>query len=219
MRFKDRIDAGRQLAGVLRGSGITDAVVYALPRGGVVLGAVIANALGAPLDLVITRKIGHPSFPEYAIGAVAEDGRLVFDEAELESVDPLWLQERVKAELQEARRRRERYLAGRAPRDADGKVAIITDDGVATGLTLRAAIKEVKRRRPRRIIVAVPVIPKEVAEIIREEVDELISLHTPAFYLGAVGAYYNDFTPVEDDEVVRLLDRAQPVVSEVSPRV
>lgn len=219
MRFKNRTEAGQRLADNLSGLGGRDVVVYALPRGGVVLGAIIAKRLGAPLDLVITRKIGHPFFPEYAVGAVAEDGSFVCNEAELESLDPLWLQERIGAEQHEARRRRELYLAGREPQRAEGKIAIITDDGVATGLTLRAAINEVKQRNPKRVIVAVPVIPKEVADVIRSEVDELVFLHAPIFYLGAVGAYYDDFSPVEDDEVVRLLNTGRPAVGEVSELV
>jgi predicted phosphoribosyltransferase len=209
MSFKNRVDAGQRLAARLEELKDEPGVVYALPRGGVVLGAIIAHRLHAPLDLVITRKIGHPLAPEYAIGAVTEDGYLVGNWAELAAVDRRWLQEHIEAERQEARRRREVYLAGRRLQSVAGKTAVIVDDGVATGLTLRAAIRDVRGRQPRRIVVGVPVIPRDVADVIRDEVDELIALEVPVIFLGAVGAYYNDFPPVEDDEVIGLMHAAQ----------
>lgn len=203
MRFKDRTDAGRRLADRLRALREA-AVVYALPRGGVVLGVIVARQLKAPLDLMIARKIGHPLAPEYAIAAVTEDGALLGNPAELAEVDERWLRQRIHAEREEAHRRRVLYMAGRLPHPVEGKTAVIVDDGVATGLTLRAAIRDVLRRHPRRIVVAVPVIPPDVADVVREEIDELITLDSSA-YLGAVGAYYDDFAPVEDDEVAALM--------------
>jgi putative phosphoribosyl transferase len=170
----------------------------------VVLGAIVAKRLRAPLDLVIARKIGHPLAPEYAIGAVTEDGPLLGNRAELAEVDERWLRQRIHAEREEAHRRRALYMAGRQPHPVKDKTAVIVDDGVATGLTLRAALGDVLRRHPRRIVVAVPVIPPDVAAVVREEVDELITLDSSA-YLGAVGAYYDDFAPVEDEEVAALM--------------
>src|SRR3989344_1657662 len=145
MRFKDRADAGRKLAHALNKFKGRQGVVYALPRGGVVLGVEIAQALHMPLDLVIPRKIGHPISPEYAIGAVVENGEKVCNEMEVARIDPEWFRREVERERQEARRRRELYLGGREPAPVEGKTAIIVDDGIATGLTMEVAIRDVKR--------------------------------------------------------------------------
>ena len=205
MLFRNREEAGRLLAQALMRFAGTPLVVYALPRGGVVLGAEIAQALRGPLDLLIPRKIGHPKNPEYAICAVSESGQLVCNETERALVDAAWLAQAVARERAEAARRRERYLAGREAITVTGKTAILVDDGIATGLTMRAAIAEVTSRHPARVIVAVPVIPAETAELLREEVDEVVALEIPEIFLGAIGAYYADFAPVSDEEVVRLL--------------
>lgn len=205
MLFRNREEAGRLLAQALMRFAGTPLVVYALPRGGVVLGAEIAQALRGPLDLLIPRKIGHPKNPEYAICAVSESGQLVCNETERALVDAAWLAQAVARERAEAARRRERYLAGREAITVTGKTAILVDDGIATGLTMRAAIAEVTLRHPARVIVAVPVIPAETAELLREEVDEVVALEIPEIFLGAIGAYYADFAPVSDEEVVRLL--------------
>jgi len=203
--FRDREDAGRRLAEQLTRFRDEAPVILALPRGGVVLGAIVADRLDAPLDLVITRKIGHPQAPEYAIAAIGEHGGLIGNEAELAAVDNAWLAARIDDERREAARRRDVYLGGRAPYPVRGKTAILVDDGVATGLTLRAAIRDVRERRPHRIVVAVPVIPREVATVVQQEVEDLVALEVSAAYRGAVGMYYEEFAPVEDDEVVRLI--------------
>lgn len=210
MHFTDRTDAGKRMADALRRYRDQEVVVYGLTRGGVVPAAEIARALHAPLDILIPRKIGHPYNPEYAIGAVAEDGHLVLDEQACRGVDPAWLERQIERERAEARRRRDLYLQGRPPVPVQGKTAIVVDDGVATGLTLRLAIQEVKHRQPKRIVVAVPVAPPDTAARIRAEVDELVALDIPERFLGAVGAYYDAFWPVEDAEVVRLLREAGP---------
>jgi putative phosphoribosyl transferase len=209
VRLKDRSEAGERLADKLERFKDEEAVVYALPRGGVVLGAIIARRLNAPFDLVITRKIGHPWAREYAIGAIAEDGSFIGNEAELAEVDESWLGAQIEAERKEARRRRQVYLGGREPLPVEGKTAIIVDDGVATGLTLLAAIRQVRHRHPRRIIVAVPVIPQGIARVIRGEVDELVALEIPVVFLRAVALYYDDFSAVEDDEVIELMRGAK----------
>ncbi|MDP3953287.1 MAG: phosphoribosyltransferase family protein [bacterium] len=206
MHFRDRQDAGRQLAERLEKFRGDDAIVFALPRGGVVLGREVARHLRAPLDLVITRKIGHPSNPEYAVCAVAEDGHMVCNEAERALLDPEWFARMVESEKQEAKRRRQEYLKGRKSPDVKEKTAIIVDDGIATGLTLKLAIQELKHRGPRRIVVAVPVAPRDSAEEIGREVDEFVALDVPLVYLGAVGAYYDEFSQVEDREVVKILE-------------
>lgn len=205
MLFRDRTDAGRKLAQALKKYQNQDGVVYALPRGGVVLGVEVARELGMPLDLLIPRKIGHPRQPEYAIGAVVENGEMVCNQEEVARLDPQWLRQEVEAERQEARRRRELYLEGREPVSVKGKTAIIVDDGIATGLTMEVAIRDARRREPARLIVAVPVAPPETAERLTREVDEFVLLDHSPYYLGAVGAYYDYFAQVTDDEVIALL--------------
>lgn len=205
MLFRDRTDAGRKLAQALKKYQNQDGVVYALPRGGVVLGVEVARELGMPLDLLIPRKIGHPRQPEYAIGAVVENGEMVCNQREVARLDPQWLQQEVEAERQEARRRRELYLGGREPVSVKGKTAIIVDDGIATGLTMEVAIRDARHREPARLIVAVPVAPPETAERLAREVDEFVLLDHSPYYLGAVGAYYDYFAQVTDDEVIALL--------------
>src|SRR4249920_73380 len=140
--FLDRVDAGKKLARALWPYKGEPLVIYALPRGGVVLGVEVARALEAPLDLIVVRKIGHPFQPEYAIGAVAEDGYVVTNPDEVSALDKDWLDRATAAELKEARRRRTLFLQGRAPVAVRDKIAIIVDDGLATGLSMSAAIHE-----------------------------------------------------------------------------
>lgn len=206
MTFINRIDAGKQLATALEKYKNGDVIVYALPRGGVVLGAEIANSLNAPLDLIITRKIGHPSSPEYAIGVVAEDGDSLFNEAEKAAVDAEWLKKEIAKEQNEAKRRRELYLKNQQKPNSKDKIAILVDDGVATGLTFLLSLKELKHLNPKKIVAAIPVAPRDTLEKIKKEADEVIVLDTPFFYLGSVGAYYKEFEQVEDEEVIQILD-------------
>lgn len=210
-RFENREDAGKQLAAALKKYKEKDVVVYALPRGGVVCGAEVAKALGAPLDLLIGRKIGHPYNEEYAIGAVAEDSCSIMNEGEAASVDKAWLEREIEKQKQEAKRRRETYLGARPPVQAEGKTAIIVDDGLATGLTMRLAIKELKHRNPARIVVAVPVSPKDTADEIAKEVDEVVAIESSLSFLGAIGAYYNEFPQLEDSEVIRLMQSTKTI--------
>ena len=207
MILKDRKEAGEKLAEKLKELKNTQAIVYALPRGGVVLGDIIAEKLGLPLDLVITRKIGHQFDPEYAIGAVAEDGHKFCNEKEEREADPKWLAEEFKKEQKEARRRRTVYLNNRPLLPPKGKIAIMVDDGIATGLTMRLAIQEIKHEQPERIIVAVPIVPLLSATDIKKEADELITLEIDKNYLGAVGAYYTHFPQVEDEEVIKIMSK------------
>ena len=172
------------------------------------MGVEVAKELNAPLDLLIPRKIGHQFNPEYAICAVSESGDLVCNEAERAAADPDWFEKEVQKEIQEAKRRRKIYLADREPISAEGKIIIIVDDGIATGLTMRAAIEGARRRNPEKIVVAIPVTPRDTAQIIREEADELVALDEPAMYLGAVGAYYREFGQTSDEEVLELMKHA-----------
>jgi len=207
MLFKDKADAGRRLAIELAKYKGADAVVYALPRGGVVLGYEIASNLGIPLDLIITRKIGYPGNEECAACAVAEDGHMICDRSAASFLDREWLDIQARKEMQEAKRRRAVYLKGRKPLPAAGKVVIIVDDGVATGLTILLAIKELKHNKPKTIIVAVPVSSEDAAEKIRSEADELIALDIPTDF-KAVGNYYEKFAQLTDEEVIRFMENA-----------
>jgi putative phosphoribosyl transferase len=206
MYFKDRIDAGQKLAeAVLKYKGIKNVVVYALPRGGTVIGREVAKKIGCPLDLLIIRKIGHPFSEEYAIGATSEKGTAVFNEIELQSIDKKWLENEMEKKKAEAKLKRELYFKDRQHINPKGKIAIIVDDGIATGLTMSAAIKEIKTNKPEKIIVAVPVAPKEAVDSMKKEVDEFIALYVPEIYLGAVGDYYENFDQVSDQEVLTLI--------------
>ena len=205
MRYQDRQDAGRLLAEALLGYARPDVVVLALPRGGVILGAEVARVLGARLDLVIPRKVGHPSYPEYGIAAVAEGGEVVANEEEVARVDPAWFERAVAHEREEAARRRRHYLGGREPLDLGGKTAILVDDGIATGLTMEAAVRDVRGRGASEVVVAVPVAPADAVVRLRRQADEVVALQAPVDYAGAVGAYYREFRQVTDDEVVEAL--------------
>lgn len=205
MTFADREDAGERLASALHEYKGKECVVYAIPRGGVILGSVAAKALDCPLDLVITRKIGHPSNPEYAIAVVAEDGHEVFNEAEIRSVDPNWLGVEKQKQRDEARRRRLAYIGNNIRPSVEGKIAIVIDDGIATGMSLLAALKEVRELHPARLVAAIPVMPAEFLDELKTACDEVVCLNVDEYYQGSVGAYYGSFSQVEDEEVVRLM--------------
>jgi putative phosphoribosyl transferase len=204
MIFKDRVDGGRKLALALAHYKRENPVIYALPRGGVVLGVEIARSLDAPLDLIIVRKIGHPFSPEYAIAAVAEDGHTVANQRDVQAVDKTWFEENVEIQRREARRRHELYTHGRTPVSAKGKTAIIVDDGLATGLTMFGAIQEIRHMNPKKIVVAVPVAPPQTVQEVKTVVDDIVVLYmTPNF--GAIGSFYSHFDQVSDDEVIELM--------------
>lgn len=205
--LKDRAQAGKHLASALAAyKDAPDTIVLALPRGGVVVAYEIAEALNLPLDIVVTRKIGHPNNPEYAIGAVAEEGDAIMNEAEIASIDKEWLADSLNAERTEANRRMVAYREGPYP-DISGKTVILVDDGVAMGYTMRAAVARVMRDRPSRIIVAVPHGAQDSLVQIRAKVDQLVVLDVPAVYY-AVGAHYEEFPQVSDEEVKKLLSNA-----------
>lgn len=202
--FKDRADAGRRLAAALmeyRGGSV---VVFALPRGGVVLAVEIARYLQVPLDLIVVRKVGHPLSPEYAIGAVTEDGDIVMNQQEAKNIDPAWIDAAVEVELREARRRRMVFLQDRPAMSAKDKTAIIVDDGLATGLTMEAGIHQLKKQQPQKVVIAVPVAAISTLDRLRPEVDEIVVLHASAVF-GAVGAYYADFSQLSDADVIALM--------------
>lgn len=203
--FKNRSDAGEKLAERLRQYKNSNAIVLALPRGGVVVGYEVARLLDLPFDIVVARKIGHPQNPEYAICATDEKGTLLCDETEARLVDQDWLKEEIERQRKEAERRIKVYRGEKKPFQITNKVAIIIDDGIATGLTMRLAIKAVRKQKPDRIIVAVPVAPPYIVRELKQEVDDIIVLEPPEDFRGAVGAHYQEFEQVKDDTVIRLL--------------
>jgi putative phosphoribosyl transferase len=208
MLFRDRADAGRRLAEALARYRDEQPIVLALPRGGVPVAAEVACAIGAPLDLILVRKIGVPSHPELAMGAAVDgaDPLVVRNEdvirvARISEAEFAAVRDR---ELAEIKRRRLRYLGERSHADLTGHVVIVIDDGIATGATTRAALRFVRRQKPRRLILAIPVAPTSTLEELSGEADEILCLeHYEAF--GAVGAYYADFGQVSDEDVARIL--------------
>ena len=204
--FADRAEAGKLLAAELK-KYRDDAVVYALPRGGVETGAQIAQALDVPMDLLIARKIGHPFDPEYAIGAVTEKGPAVWNEDEHKRMNDTWAAQAEDTERTEAKRRRQRYMGGRKALAATGKTAIIVDDGIATGLTMQAAVREVKKQRPKQIMIATPVADERAVNTLLEEVDSVVMLENPETFLGAIGPYYRSFPQLSDEDVIDILER------------
>lgn len=208
LHFTDRSDAGVRLAKALARYDSEDAVVYALPRGGAVVGEEVARQLELPLALIIPRKIGHPENEEYAVCAVTEEGELVCNEEESNKLDPYWLAEAAKREQREAARRREAYGERIS---ATGKLALIVDDGIATGLTMRAAIRSLRRELASEIIAAAPIAPRAVVEYLRREADDVVVLDDSEPFLGAIGAYYEHFPQVTDEEVIDIMERQKGI--------
>jgi putative phosphoribosyl transferase len=210
--FQDRVDAGRPLADLLYAAGLggDEVVVLGLPRGGVPVASEVARLLGTPLDVIIVRKLGVPSEPELAMGALGEDGVRVENEGVMESAalsgsDIGAIVRREEAELV---RRARRYRKGRPRLDLQGRRAIIVDDGIATGSTARAACRVARAHGAARVVLAVPVAPKATVLALQDECDDIFSVASPeSFY--AVGEWYVDFSPTSDAEVVELLRNAQ----------
>lgn len=209
-RFADRRDAGRYLAERLTQYRGQDALVLGIPRGGVPVAAEVARTLGAELDVVVARKVGAPSQPELAIGAVTADGGRFFNEAIVSElgVSADDLERAVTREMAEARRREARFRAGRPKSRIEGRIVLLVDDGLATGATMRAAVRSVCSQHPLKLIVAVPVGSAEACAALREEADELVCLDQPEPFF-AVGLHYREFEPFEDAEVARILEEAR----------
>lgn len=203
LQFTDRRDAGMRLAKALARYDSDDAVVYALPRGGVIIAAEVAKQLELPLSLIIPRKIGHPENPEFAVCAVTEEGELICNEEESSKLDPAWLAEAARRARTEAVRRRLIYDGPRLY--ATGKIAIIVDDGIATGLTMRAAIRALRHELPSEVIAAAPVAPHEVAEYLRKEADDVVVLDETEPFRGAIGSYYERFPQVTDEDIIAVM--------------
>lgn len=208
MIFADRIDAGERLAKGLAHLAGSECVVLAIPRGGVIVGEVIARELGAPLDVVVPRKIGAPGNPELAIGAVAP-GIRVLDPRMVGAlgVTDRYLDREIAEQEAEIERRQRAYRGGRLPQPVEGRVAIVVDDGVATGSTAVAALRWARARGAERVVLAVPVAPPQSLERLRAEADEVVVLETPQPFL-AVGEWYRDFDQTTDEQVVSALARS-----------
>lgn len=210
MKFIDRRTAGQALTRKLRGKISNKTVVVALPRGGVVLGFELAKSLDAPLGVILVRKIGHPAFSEYAIAALAEGEKLVYSETDLMPVDELWLATAEKKTRSQIAELRSIYFTQNYSQpEIAGSTAIIVDDGMATGLTMQAAIRAVRHLNPAKIVVAVPVASSESVEFIEPIVDDLVVLDKPRNFLGVVGAHYLHFPQIKDMTVRQLLERSK----------
>jgi len=210
--FRDRKEAGQRLAKALAHLKDRDPVVLALPRGGVPVGAEVADALGAALDVVLVRKIGAPSQPELAAGAVVDGQQMEIvpndDVVSALGIDDAYMREQAAREVERIEARRKRYLDGRWERTpVEGRTVIVVDDGIATGATMRAALRGLRRRNPGRLVLAVPVAPLDTVRTLREEVDELVCLETPSPF-GAIGRFYQRFEQVDDEAVTDALERA-----------
>jgi putative phosphoribosyl transferase len=206
-RFRDRREAGRALAERLRSyADRDDVVVLALPRGGVPVAVEVASAIGAPLDIFLVRKLGIPGHEELAFGAIASGGLLVLDRELIQQVglSSAAIDRVIAREAAELERRERAYRGDRPPPNLRDRTVILVDDGLATGSTMIAAAAAVAQQEPARVIVAVPVAAADTCEMLRREADEVICLMTPSPF-HAVGIWYDDFRPVGDDEVRRLL--------------
>jgi putative phosphoribosyl transferase len=204
--FQDRTDAGRQLAQRLIRYKEENPLVLGLPRGGVVVGHEVAAALGAPLDVLVARKLGAPMQPELGIGAVAPGGVLLLDDPVIGylGISPVQIDRIVEQEQAEMERRLRLYRGDRPPPRLEDRMVILVDDGLATGVTARAAVQSVRQRHPAKIVLGVPVCAAETAHLFRELVDELTCVHTVSDF-RAVGCWYHDFDQTSDEEVIRLL--------------
>jgi putative phosphoribosyl transferase len=210
MVFRNREEAGEMLAKRLRAyANREDVIVLGIPRGGVSVAFEVATALQAPLDIFVLRKLGVPGHKELAFGAIASGGSLVLDRRVIEGLDisDRQIEVVIANERMELERRELAYRDDKPPLEIEGLIAIVVDDGIATGSSMRAGIRALRQLKPARIVVAVPVAPLETCNRLRPEVDELVCVHRPQSFL-AIGQFYKDFSQVSDQEVIELLKQA-----------
>jgi len=206
MTFRDRREAGRALAEALDGYRPRRPFVLAIPRGGIVVGYEVARALDAPLDVIVPRKLRAPYNPELAIGAVAHDGSVYYDSPLVGTlkIPEDYLKDEIAFQMEEIKRRLAAYRGDRPLPVLEGRVAIVVDDGIATGSTMIAALRAVRAMHPTTTVAAVPVAPPEGCESLRAEADDVICLYTPIMFY-AVGQFYEDFGQTSDEEAIALL--------------
>lgn len=220
MPFRDRSEAGRRLAKALAAYKAQKPVILALPRGGVPVAAEVAAVLDAPLDLILVRKIGAPMQPELAIGAVVDGGQPIIvrneDIIQLAGVSEAEFEAMCAAELTEIERRRGRYLGDRARVEVGGRVTIVIDDGIATGATMRAALRATRVRNPQKLVLAIPVAATATLIEMRQEADAVICLEAHE-RLRAIGWFYEDFTQVADEQVIAALALSAPATAVKKP--
>jgi len=208
MYFKSRIQAAQSLAEALEKYRGSHPLVLAIPRGGIPLGKVIADQLEGDLDVVLVHKIGAPENPEFAVGSVSEFGTLYISEAaRLYGIPLESLEQTAQSELEKLKRRRESYSPIRPPINPEGRVAILVDDGIATGATMLAAVRAIRSKMPHRIVVASPVVSPEAANTLRQEADEVITLAIPEHFFS-ISQFYEEFPQVSDEEVLHILASA-----------
>lgn len=210
--FRDRRQAGAELAKALSQYRDKEVIVFGLPRGGVVTARAVADVLHAPLDVLIVRKLRHPIQKELAIGAITDAGEVVLNSPAASTAQPAWLEEEQR-QLRQAQDSRKRFVGASARPSCQGKVAIVIDDGIATGSTMKAALGAIRSREPAKVVVAAPVAPPEVFDRFQDLADDVVVPHTPqGFY--AIGQFYEDFSPVEDEEVIECLRPTAPASSD-----
>ncbi len=203
MLFKDRMDAAEQLSENIRVSRPKETIVLALPRGGVPMGLLLAKQHSLPFDVVLAKKLVHPSYAEVAIGAMAEEGAPILNPQI--TVEQNWVDQEIERVQNENQRRRKLYDEILEKQDLTGKDVIIVDDGIATGMTMFAAIAAVKAKQAQHITVAVPIIPQETFQALEQQVDQVTFVEVPEYFLGAVGAYYQHFPQINDQEIQAML--------------
>ncbi len=208
MLFRDRTDAGEQLAEKIGPLDVKNLVVLGLPRGGVPLAEIVAKKYTVPFDVILAKKIGAPTNAEYAIGAIAEGGTPIFGEGYVENLHGDWVQKEVPLIQEEMARKRNLYREDLKNIPLKDRDVLIVDDGIATGLTMFAAIKAVEEASPKSVSVAVPVVPKTSYEQLTKIVDEVYTVEVPARFLGGVGAYYEKFPQLNDEQVKKILKRS-----------
>jgi len=212
--FADRHETGRLLAEKLSEYTNTDTIIFAIPRGGVVVAYEVASKLNVPLDLIIPRKIGAPSQPELAIGAVAQDGTIVLNNRLVQQlgISKDYIEKESRKQIQEIERRLKKYRSNlKQYPNVKNKNVILIDDGIATGATVKAAILSLRKQKPKSIIIAIPVAPPDTIDSLKEQADKVICLETPDIFY-AIGQFYQDFAQTTDDEVINLLRKSNKQV-------
>jgi putative phosphoribosyl transferase len=218
--FRDRQDAGRRLAAELLKYKDQNPIVVAVPRGGVPVGAEVARELGAPLDIVVVRKLGAPGQPELGLGGVSDGDqpRTIVNEelARMLGVSEEYLLREIRLQLKEVDRRQKVYRGGQPALNLSGRTVIVVDDGIATGGSIRAALRSIRRANPKWLVLAVPVAPLDAIEALRSEADDVVCLDARVSF-GGVGEFYRDFRQTSDEDVIRLLEKARAAATEGSP--